>query len=73
MKPWIATTILVLLGVTIVAPPILLYDAFGLDSRTIIVVWLAGAGALGLLSGYTTGASEQTGTAGEARQSARAQ
>ena len=54
-----------LLGVIIVARPILLYDAFGLDGRTIIVVWLAGAGALGLLSGYTTGASEQTGTAGE--------
>ena len=56
---------LVLLGAIIAGTPIGFYCASGLDGRTITVVWLAGAGALGLLSGFTTGASKQQGTAGE--------
>ena len=41
----------------------LIYSSTG-DLRN-ISLWLAGAGALGLLSGYTTGASSQVGAASE--------
>jgi len=41
------------------------YRASGLDGRTIAYAWIGGAGALGLLSGYTTGNSNQPGTASE--------
>lgn len=35
------------------------------ETAKITVLWLAGGAALGFLSGFTTGASEQTGTAAE--------
>lgn len=35
------------------------------DTRHLITLWLSAAGALGLLSGYTTGASDENGTASE--------
>ena len=35
------------------------------DTISIVAIWLVGAGGLGLLSGYTTGASEKTGSASD--------
>jgi len=45
--------------------PAISFLAVGTERWTLIAVWAAGAGLVGLLSGYTTGASEQTGTASE--------
>ena len=37
----------------------------GSDARVIVALWLSGAASLGLLSGYTTGASKEAGAASE--------
>jgi hypothetical protein len=45
--------------------PALSYAVFRLNGVTLVVVWIAGAGALGLLTGYSTGVSETSGTTTE--------
>ena len=61
---WKTTTGLLVLFAIIVAGPLVSYYLVS-ESLVIVATWLAGARALGLLSGYTTGASRATGTAGE--------
>jgi hypothetical protein len=62
-RPDLATfAILALVIASIVAGPLLFVAS---DELMVIAMWFAGAAALGLLTGYTTGASEQPGTAGE--------
>ena len=56
--------LLVTLGV-IGAVPVVSWFLFESDESHILAVWLAGAAGLGMLCGYTTGASEHTGAGTE--------
>lgn len=65
MSAGTATKITIAIALLMVAVPGILYLVRPASAAFIVAVWLSGAAGLGLLSGYTTGASTQTGIAGE--------
>jgi hypothetical protein len=63
-KKWTGTLILFCILLILSCPAAALF-AGGVGVPVIVTAWLGGAAALGVLSGFTTGASEHTGTASE--------
>jgi len=59
---WIC--LVVFCGILLLIPGLVLLGT-GMGVPLLLTVWLVGAGALGLLSGFTTGASEKAGAASE--------
>lgn len=60
-----STTLKVYSVILILACPAVAWFSSGMGVPVIVTAWLGGAAALGVLSGFTTGVSDHTGTASE--------
>jgi len=62
---WITIFLFIAFILGVVVADVAANEVASSEVRVVVALWLSGAAALGLLSGYTTGASDQTGTASE--------